>query len=368
MAEFLKGKNSCIGCSEVVVEKKLHEELLLEQHDYSNDNCKNTDECKDEGKYTNVVCKNLLTDKVCRTNINSNVQYIADFFNSITINPWGIIMLDECNFCDRHYWVASNGNRTLNKYHNDGEFVESVSVTGGSPTGLIYNYTNYYNNFKLLTCTLQGTVDGVNIDNNDTPDLDTTVVISSEGAVYTGLDINRKRLYVCNFASAKVEMYDTNFSFIDSFTDDALVKSGYVPYNVMVKKKYVYVAFVKRDDCSNCSNSGIGFGYIDKFGRDGQLLFRFISREPLNAPWGMAISKCEKYLYVGNYGDGKINIFDLCTGEFIGPLKDKNCNDVQIGNLWGINLVFDRLSFASGMDNESSCDVENGLIGYLQFI
>jgi uncharacterized protein (TIGR03118 family) len=307
------------------------------------------DECQEQ-------CKNLIPPKVTKNYINSNVQYNNDdWFNSITVNPWGIISLTEEPYCKPIYWVANNGSNTLAKYFHDGELLEQANTTG-APTGLVFNYTNYYRQYKIITVTLAGTIEGLKFGNASTE-----IIKFSEDAVYTGVALTKKRLYVCNFATGNIELYDKNFNFIKNFTDDALVASEYYPYNVAVNDKYVYVTFARKIE-ENSAVPGIGFGYIDKFSRDGQLLYRFIARDPLNAPWGLEFSDCNKYLYVGNNGDGKINIFDLCTGEFIGPLMDKNCNPVQIGNLWGLSLYKYRLSFAAGIDGI------NGLIGYLQFI
>ena len=311
-------------------------------------------------------CLNLSHSKVTKKYINSNVQYIADtdFYNSITVNPWGIISIienpDKKSHCKNVYWVANNGTHKLGKYFHNGELLEEVT-TRGPPTGLVYNYTNFFGQYKIITVTLAGTIEGLHVDSNNYPDANTELILFNDSGIYTGVALTKKNLYVANFASGYIEMYDINFNKIKEFTDDALVASGYFPYNVAVNKKFVYVTFVRKNLEDNSAIPGIGFGYVDIFSLDGQLLYRHISRDPLNAHWGLEFSECNKYLYVGNNGDGKINIFDLCSGEFIGPLMDKNCNPVQIGNLWGISLLSDRLSFASGMDNG-----KNGLIGYLQ--
>lgn len=310
-------------------------------------------------------CENLNHPKVVRTYINSNVQYIADtdWYNDITINPWGIISLVEKCGCRNVYWVANNKSNKLGKYFHDGELLEEVN-TSERPTGLVYNYTNFYKQYKIIVVTEVGTIEGLIIDNNNYPAGNTEIIINNNNnAIYTGVDLTKKRLYVCNFASGYVEIYDRDFNFIKVFTDDALVNSGYHPYNVSVNGKYVYVTFARKIPEAIQALTGIGYGYVDKFNREGELLYRFISRDPLNAPWGLEFSKCNKYLYVGNNGDGKINIFDFCTGEFIGPIMDKNCNPIQIGNLWGLSLYSDKLAFTSGMD-----DNNNGLIGYLEIL
>jgi len=315
--------------------------------------------CKKIDDKCQEQCQNLNPAKVTKTYINSNIQYNNDdWFNSITVNPWGIISLIEEPYCKPMYWVANNGSNTLAKYFHDGELLEEASTTG-APTGLVFNYTKFYNQYDIITVTLSGTIEGLKFGNASTE----VIIPNNENNVYTGVALTKKKLYVSNFATGKVEMYGANFNFIGTLTDDALVASGYSPYNVAVNGKYVYVTYARKIQENNLAVPGIGFGYVNIFSRDGQLLYRFIKRDPLNAPWGLEFSECNKYLYVGNNGDGKINIFDLCTGEFIGPLMDKNCNPVQIGNLWGLSLYKYRLSFASGID-----DGKNGLIGYLQFV
>lgn len=312
----------------------------------------------------NSCCKSH--PKACKNYINSNVQYIDEFYNDITINPWGIISVNENCDCKNIYWVANTGSKKLGKYFNNGELLEEVNTTG-QPTGLVYNYTKFFKQYKIITVTLAGTIEGVVHDIN--PSANTVQIIDNmESSVYTGVTLTKKRLYVSNFASGEVEIYDNQFNRIGSLVDDDLKNSGYYPYNVAVKDKTVYVTFARKIS-ENCAVSGIGFGYVDSFTRAGQLSYRFISRDPLNAPWGLEFSKCNKYLYVGNNGDGKINVFDICTGEFIYPIIDQNCNPIQIGNLWGLSLYSDRLAFTSGIDPlPESCNIgKNGLIGYLQF-
>lgn len=326
----------------------------------TNNKCKKPDDC-------------IL--KVCKNNLNSNVQYVGEFFDAATQNSWGIVVDKDfqssgdkekcckkdkcCNRCenkdrkcfDEFYWVANNGSNTLGKYTSRGELLYTVDVTGGLPTGLVKNYTDFFGNYKLITVTENGTIEGYSLINP----IATVIVVSNPGAIYTGVSLTKKRLYVCNFASGYVEIYDRNFTFLGQFTDDALANSGYAPYNVAVHGKYVYVTYARQDASKTVAFPGIGFGYVDKFSRTGELLFRFINREPLNAPWGLMFSECGNCLYVGNNGDGRINIFDTCEGFFIKPLSDVHGNPIEIGNLWGLALGRCGIIATSGMDNEFCC-------------
>lgn len=87
---------------------------------------------------------------------------------------------------------------------------------------------------------------------------------------------------------------------------------------------------------------------------------RLINRQPLNAPWGMFFSDCGKFLYVGNFGDGAINVFHAKSGLFLTSLRDKHLNKITLDGLWGIANSKHGIVFASGIDAEA-----NGLIGLL---
>jgi uncharacterized protein (TIGR03118 family) len=43
-------------------------------------------------------------------------------------------------------------------------------------------------------------------------------------------------------------------------------------------------------------------------------------------------------LLVGNFGDGKINAFNLATNFNDGPLKDVNNAPIAIDGLWGLSV------------------------------
>jgi uncharacterized protein (TIGR03118 family) len=96
------------------------------------------------------------------------------------------------------------------------------------------------------------------------------------------------------------------------------------------------------------------------------------ARQRLNAPWGMALApagfgKFSNRLLVGNFGDGKINAFDLTTGELAGQLEAANGDPIQIDGLWGLafgngflNQPVNTLFFTAGPGDE-----QHGVYGRL---
>ena len=311
--------------------------------------------------------------EVKQNNLNSNVFNLARNFSTETVNSWGIAVeksnrnpkCDCGKSCNKKtcgntrdsYWVANNGTDTLIKYDSEGRIVTVVSVSSGGPTGIVINHSNNFGGYFILIATESGTVEGYNP--NVGPN--TVTVINNPGAIYKGIEIADNKLYVTNFFTGFVEAYDTNFNFINSFTGQGLLNVGYAPFNIAAHKNKLYVTFAKQDEDKEDDVAGIGHGYVNTFAFDGTFIARLINRGPLNSPWGLEFYG--DFLYVGNFGDGRINVFNRKTGEFIGPLTDKNKNILANDGLWGIANISSGLAFAAGIDHE-----DNGLFGLLCFI
>ena len=62
----------------------------------------------------------------------------------------------------------------------------------------------------------------------------------------------------------------------------------------------------------------------------------------MNSPWGIAIAPANWGLFggdllVGNFGDGKINAYDL-NGNFQGTVADANGNPIVNNGLWALKF------------------------------
>ena len=109
----------------------------------------------------------------------------------------------------------------------------------------------------------------------------------------------------------------------------------------------------KRDDVA-----GPGNGFIDVFDTSGNFLRRLVSNGQLNSPWGMAIVDDE--LWVGNFGDGRINNFDSTTGAFIETISRADGTPLVFDGLWDLLLLNDEVFFSAGIADE-----EHGLFGVI---
>jgi uncharacterized protein (TIGR03118 family) len=192
------------------------------------------------------------------------------------------------------------------------------------------------------------------------------------GAVFKGLAISHRgdaddaRLFAADFRDNKVEMFDSNFHQTGSFTDPT-VPTGFAPFDVQVLDHKLYVTFAKQQPGGHDDAAAPGNGFVDVFNLDGHLEKRLVSGGVLNSPWGLAIApdsfgKFAGALLVGNFGDGKINAFDIHTGAFLGSLSSSSGQPLSIDGLWAMIPGSDGTEiFSSGPNSET-----NGLVGVIR--
>jgi uncharacterized protein (TIGR03118 family) len=165
------------------------------------------------------------------------------------------------------------------------------------------------------------------------------------------------------------------------FVDRGLPPS-YAPFNVASFGPIVLVTYAEQDEDKEDDVKGAGHGFVDLFDVEGRFLERLISRGVLDSPWGVALAPSADDLLgfdllVGNFGDGRINVYDLSFRGFglrarlEGPLLDAGTGDpLAIDGLWAIAFGPDAggfaakdLFFTAGPEDE-----EHGLFGKLSFV
>jgi uncharacterized protein (TIGR03118 family) len=196
------------------------------------------------------------------------------------------------------------------------------------------------------------------------------------GAVYKGLAIstvNRPRLYAADFSAGTVDVYNGIFRRVITMGNfaDAQLPAGFAPFNVAVLGDKIYVAYAKQDSEHTDEVAGPGIGRVDVFSLNGTLLARATDHSALNAPWGLAIAPTgfgsfSGDLLVGNFGDGRIHVYDPTDLSFIGTLRDAKQHPIKIDGLWallpgnGVEAGTDEVIFSAGPDDE-----QHGLLGTL---
>jgi uncharacterized protein (TIGR03118 family) len=154
-------------------------------------------------------------------------------------------------------------------------------------------------------------------------------------------------LLAADFHNARIDVFDAQFNLVTTLDPSAFVATGlpdgFAPFNVMVMRNNIYVAYAKQDDMKHDNVEGAGLGAVTVFDVSGRMIKQVVGGV-LDAPWGMAIAS-EKFcttfkdvLLVGNFGDGRITAFDLESAQMVGQLGDANGQALVIDGLWALSF------------------------------
>jgi len=330
-----------------------------------------------------------------QTNLVSDIPGLATFTDPNLVNAWGMSFGQNTPI-----WVSDNGTGLSTLYKGDGTafppanpLIVTIPAPSGSsgpsaPTGQVFNGDNSNNgafpvngtkaSFIFVTedGTIAGWRQGLTPSNVAVIERDRSGV----GAVYKGVALNNAKdhLYATNFRFGTIEVFDTTWTLVDSFTDPA-TPPGYAPFNIQNLNGTLYVSFAKQDGERHDDDAGPGRGFVDILDPTTNTFSRLISGQPgqapLNSPWGMAIAPNAGFgqfsaaLLVGNFGDGAINAFDPSSGAFLGGLRHSQGPPIKIDGLWALafglgganNGPTTTLFFTAGPNHES-----HGLFGKLQ--
>ena len=288
-------------------------------------------------------------------------------------NPWGVAIAPGLPF-----WIADNNSNLSTLYSGTGA-IETNSITGNNevgiaipasaagvpanPTGQVYNGGG---GFLIPTSAGQesalfifdgegGTIAAWANGSGATAvtAYDDGVANGANHAVYKGLALGTVNganfLYATDLHNNKVDVFDTNFTKPAAMQGkfvDPTIPAGFVPFGIVALDGQLYVSYTKQDAAKHDETTGAGLGYVDVFDFSGNFVSRFASAGALNAPWGMAIAPAgfgslAGDLLIGNFGDGKINIFapnGTALATSMGSLTVTNGGTFALPGLWA--LVF----------------------------
>src|SRR6267143_1966191 len=327
-------------------------------------------------------------------NLQSDIHGVAAHTDANLVNPWGMAASSGGTI-----WVANNGTGTSTLYAQDGTANSLVveipksrhNREGANPTGTVFNSTTFFvvtkngvsGPSRFIFASEDGSISGWN------PQVDPTHAIiavdngggghdgdNSDGKLDNGTDNNNNNraiykgaalgvagghnfLYETNFHSGHVETYDESFHRVNpnGFADPNL-PHDYAPFGIHNLNGQVFVAYAQQDRRKEDEVAGPGKGFVDVFDTSGNLIRRVVSNGHLNAPWGLALVNGE--LWVGNFGDGRINNYDPATGAFLETLSTADGTPLAFDGLWDLLPLGDGVYFTAGIADEA-----HGLFGLI---
>jgi uncharacterized protein (TIGR03118 family) len=335
-----------------------------------------------------------------QTNLVSNISTQgAQLQDQSLQNPWGLALSPTSPL-----WVSDNnsGLATVYKIGPGGTTVTKLDLTvavpggrastsdGSSPTGQVFNPTAGF-----AVTSAQGSGPAAFIFDSESgqisawsPAADPVTAgmatgqleFSSPTAVYKGLTLatgdDGTFLYAANFHDGTVDVFNDQFQPVPSaggFSDPAL-PAGYAPFGIQDIHNLIYVSYAKQNSLKHDDLAGPGHGFIDVYTLDGFLVKRLASRGSLDSPWGMAIAPSSfgpfaGKLLVGNFGDGRINVFDPFSGRFVGQVANSKHHALTIDGLWGLEVGTastggpQTVLFSAGINDEN-----DGLLGSINAV
>jgi uncharacterized protein (TIGR03118 family) len=347
-----------------------------------------------------------------QTNLVSDISGMAPLTDPNLKNPWGLTRSSTSP-----WWVANNNSGTSTLYTGAGAAIP-INGTGfvtvpppafeptavSAPTGIVFNgsatdflVTPGGAGAHFIFVTEDGTISAWAGGVSATLEVDNSDNGSANGAVYKGAtsgEINiQKYLYVTNFRSGRVEIYDTNFKRVhfgdDAFKpngdcdrddhgdrdghhdcDDERIPEGFAPFNIQNIGDTLFVTYAKQDAPRHDPVGGAGFGYVNIFTLEGKLIGHLQHGDWMNAPWGVVwttrdFGTFSNSILVGNFRSGWIAAFDGFTYKFKGFVENPDNSLMFIDGIWSLTFGNDgsagpanTLFFSAGINDEN-----DGLFG-----
>jgi uncharacterized protein (TIGR03118 family) len=311
------------------------------------------------------------------TNYQSDIPGVAQHIDPNLVNPWGMAASSNGTI-----WVSDNGTGVSTLYHQDGTALSlvvtipksSLNRGVGNPTGVVFNDTAFFpvtlNGNSAPARFIFVSEDGVISGWNSTLDPTHAIIAVDNGtnhggnrAIYKGATLGvangHNFLYATDFHTGHVHTFDENFHQVtpNGFVDPNL-PAGYAPFGIRNFNGEVFVTYAKQDRRRVDDVACPGCGFISVFDTSGNFLRRLVSNGNLNAPWGLALVDNE--LWVGNFGDGLINVYDPMTGAFIEQLMRADGTPLQFDGLWDMLPLGNGVYFTAGIADE-----DHGLFGII---
>ena len=307
-------------------------------------------------------------------------------------------------------WVNSVGGHVSELYSAEGAIVRKpvnvpspIDTVGGLPTGIVFSNGQGFKVSNGSALFLFAGFDGVLSGWNPASGNNAKRVKSEPGANYTGLALASNNghhlIYGANFGANRIDVWDTTFALVKMSFKDPTLPADYSPYNIQTVGNQLFVMYAQLTTTGGTVGhvAGAGKGFVSVFNPDGTFVKRFASHGTLNIPWGVTLAPTnfledqdlstsrdnsggynndkpygnaanlkEKVVLVGNFGDGRINVFSQ-SGSYLGQLQSHK-KTIVIDGLWALSFAPasattinpKRLYFTAGPDSEA-----DGVFGYL---
>jgi len=310
-----------------------------------------------------------------QTNLVSDIANLAIVQDDNLKNPWGVSYGPTTPF-----WISEQGTNLAALYvvkpgdvHKNTPLSEvSIPTTPSGPQGPTGQVSNIGgSNFgisggpaRFIFADLNGSIYAWNSGTT------ATSVVSTSGAVYTGLAISsgKDRLYAASSTgTGSIDVFDGSFapvSLSSGAFQNPFSGSGLVPFNLQQIGGKIYVTYAPAG-LTNMRNAVEGDGAIAVFDENG-VLEQTLQGSKLASPWGITLApsnfgEFSGDLLVGNFSfdASEINAFDPLTLAYEGTIPVDPGPGNSPGGLWALTFgnggnggIRNVLYFTDGINSE----------------
>jgi len=309
-----------------------------------------------------------------QTNLVADLPGVAPVTDPNLVNPWGLTRSPNPTTAGKPgspWWVSDNNSGFSTLYTGAGAIIPingtgtvtipppkgSPAGTLATPTGIVYNGspTDFLISpggpaAAFIFVTEDGTISAWAGGAAATLEVDNSDGGSPRGAVYKGattaLVDGKVFLYVTNFRSGRVEVYDNTFKQVrisEELFDDDAIPHGFAPFNIQNVGGTLFVTYAKQNAAKHDDVAGDGSGFVELYQPSGKHVGHLEHGPWLNSPWGVVwtprdFGKFSNSILVGNFGSGKIVAYNGFTKEFIGFVQNPDNSVLAIDGLWSLTF------------------------------
>jgi uncharacterized protein (TIGR03118 family) len=272
------------------------------------------------------------------------------------VNAWGLAAS-----ATGPWWVANESTGTSTLYDGAGQKRSTVVTVPGGPTGVVSNSTTGFVVSAgaasaparfIFACEdgkIRGWASSVPAANSSVSEV--AIDNGLRGAVYRGLTQataadGSTYLYAADFHAGRVDVYDANWRPVrwkNAFVDRQM-PGWFNEFGIQAIGGRIFITYASPAP-ANGNDIPTG-GYVDVFTLKGKLLARIGRKGPLHEPVDVALApptfgKFGGDLLVGNFGDGRINVYREVARNrwaYLGALRDPAGRHIEVNGLWGLEF------------------------------
>ncbi|HEY2542452.1 MAG TPA: TIGR03118 family protein [Gaiellaceae bacterium] len=244
-------------------------------------------------------------------------RLVTDRADPQLVNAWGLAASPT-----GPWWVSNEARESSTLYSGTGRKQALTVAVPGGPTGVVYNGGSGFvvragrssGPARFIYACEDGHIRAwsPSVPHGWSKEAVVAVDATGSGAIFRGAAIAGDHLYVTDFHSGRVLVYDSKWRRVRARFVDAKLPAGYAPFGIAAFGDRVIVTYAYQAPVDG--NDAPTGGYVDEFDLRGRFVAHVATATSLDEPWGVALApsgfgRFGGDILVANFGSGRILAF-----------------------------------------------------------